>query len=126
MKKILTIVMLLMAIALSACHQDNDDYMTQATISLDGGDTLKIEQVQAMAHLTNLNSRHVTSTADFVGSMVQIELLRGAYQAHVEGIISYTDLQGKRHVRTFRAVNDYIELVNSGTSEVKLSIIFLD
>jgi hypothetical protein len=126
MKKILTIVMLLIAIALSACHQDNDDYMTQATISLDGGDTLKIEQVQAMAHLTNLNSRHVTSTADFVGSMVQIELLRGAYQAHVEGIISYTDLQGKRHVRTFRAVNDYIELVNSGTSEIKLNIIFLD
>ena len=126
MKKILTIVMLSMAIALSACHQDNDDYMTQATISLDGGDTLKIEQVQAMAHLTNLNSRHVTSTADFVGSMVQIELLRGAYQAHVEGIISYTDLQGKRRVRTFRAVNDYIELVNSGTSEIKLNIIFLD
>jgi hypothetical protein len=126
MKKILTILMLTMAIGLTACHQDNDDYMTLATICLDGGDTLTIEKVQAMAHLTNLNSRHVTSSADFIGSKVQIELLRGAYQAHVEGILSYTDLQGKRFVRSFRAVSDYIELVGSGTSEAKLNIIFLD
>ena len=120
MKKILTILMLTMAVMLSACHQDNEDYMTLATIQLDGGDTITIEQVQAMAHLTNLNSRHVTSTADFIGPKVQIELLRGAYQAQVEGIM------GKRHVRSFRAVSDYIEIVNSVTSEVKLNIIFLD
>lgn len=126
MKKILTILILTMAVMLSACHQDNEDYMTLATIQLDGGDTITIEQVQAMAHLTNLNSRHVTSTADFIGPKVQIELLRGAYQAQVEGIMSYNDKQGKRHVRSFRAVSDYIEIVNSVTSEVKLNIIFLD
>ena len=126
MKKIMTLLMMTMALMFCACHQDNEDYMTQATIRLDGGDTLKIEHVQAMAHLTNLNSRHVVSTADFTGAEVRIELLRGAYQAHVEGIISYDDAQGARHVRSFRAVSDYIELVNSRTNEVELSIIFLD
>lgn len=126
MKKILPLLMMTMALMFSACHQDNEDYMTQATIRLDGGDTLKIEHVQAMAHFTNLNSRHVVSTADFTGAEVRIELLRGAYQAHVEGIISYDDAQGTNHVRSFRAVSDYIELVNSRTNEVELSIIFLD
>ena len=126
MKKILPLLMMTVVLMFSACHQDNEDYMTQATIRLDGGDTLKIEHVQAMAHLTNLNSRHVVSTADFTGAEVRIELLRGAYQAHVEGILSYDDAQGTHYVRSFRAVSDYIELVNSGTSEVKLSIIFLD
>ena len=118
--------MLCMTFALSSCHQDNDDYMTQATIRLNAGETLTIERVQAMAHITNLNSRHVVSTADFTGPEVQIELLRGAYQIHVEGIISYNDQTGMHHVRSFRAVNDYVELVNAGTSKAELNIIFLD
>ena len=126
MKKILFLLMLSMTFALSSCHQDNDDYMTQATIRLDAGETLIIERVQEMAHITNLNSRHVVSTADFTGPEVQIELLRGAYQIHVEGIISYTDQTGMHHVRSFRAVNDYVELVNAGTSKAELNIIFLD
>lgn len=118
--------MLAAAIVLSACHQDNTDYTTMATLTLDGGDTLTINQVQAMAHFTNINSRHVTSTADFLGPKVQIELLRGAYQVQIEGIVSYTDRQGIRQVRSFRAISDYVELSNSSWSEVKLSIIFLD
>ena len=126
MKKILTILMLTMAIGLTACHQDNDDYMTMAAIGLDGGDTLTIEKVQAMAHLTNLNSQHVTSTADFTGAQVQIELLRGAYQVHVEGILVCYDAQGTRRVRSFRAVSDYVELTDAERSEATLNIIFLD
>ena len=83
MKKILTLLVMTMTLALSACHQDNDDYMTLASIRLDGGDTLTIERVQAMAHVTNLNTRHVVSSADFTGAELQIELLRGSYQVNV-------------------------------------------
>ena len=126
MKKFFSIFMLIAMIALSACHQDNTDYTTVATLTLDGGDTLTIDQVQAMAHFTNINSRHITSTADFQGPKVQIELLRGAYQVQIEGIVSYTDRQDIRQVRSFRAISDYVELANSSWSEVKLSIIFLD
>lgn len=110
----------------AACHQDNDDYMTQATLRLDGGDTLTIERVQATAHITNLNTRHVVSTADFTGAETRIELLRGAYQVHIEGLLSYYGQDGARRVRSFRAVSDYVELVGSGTSEADLNIIFLD
>ena len=90
MKKLFTILMCCMALALTACHQDNDDYMTLATIQLDGGEDVTIERVQAMAHITNLNTKHVVSTADFTGAQVQIELLRGAYQISIEGVLSYT------------------------------------
>jgi len=118
--------MIVMAVALSACHQDNDDYMTQATIYLDGGDTLTIKRVQAMAQITNLNTRHVVTTADFDGPKVQIELLRGAYQVNIEGILSYTDANGVQSLRSFRAISDYVELAGAGACEAKLNIIFLD
>lgn len=126
MKKIIILFTLILTVSLSACHQDNDDYMTQASICLDGGDTLMIDRVQAMAHITNLNTRHVVSTADFNGPEVQIELLRGAYQINIEGILSYHDATGQQHIRSFRAISDYVELAGSGACEAKLNIIFLD
>lgn len=126
MKKLLMILTCCMTLALTACHQDNDDYMTLATIQLDGGSDVTIERVQAMAHITNLNTKHVVSTADFTGDQVQIELLRGAYQVSIEGVLSYTDQTGNKHFRSFRAVSDYVELVGTGTSKATINIIYLD
>ena len=126
MKKILLLLTTSLTLALVACHQDNDDYMTQATIYLDGGDTLTINRVQAMAQITNLNTRHVVSTADFNGPQVQVELLRCVYQINVEGILSYTDKNGMQHMRSFRAITDYVELAGTGLCQAKLNIIFLD
>ncbi|WP_051612030.1 hypothetical protein [Xylanibacter ruminicola] len=126
MKKLLMILTCCMTLALTACHQDNDDYMTLATIQLDGGSDVTIERVQAMAHLTNLNTKHVVSTADFTGAQVQIELLRGAYQVSIEGVLSYTDQTGNKRIRSFRAVSDYVELVGTGTSKATINIIYLD
>ena len=126
MKKLLMILTCCMTLALTACHQDNDDYMTLATIQLDGGSDVTIERVQAMAHITNLNTKHVVSTADFTGDQVQIELLRGAYQVSIEGVLSYTDQIGNKHIRSFRTVSDYVELVGTGTSKATINIIYLD
>ena len=126
MKKLLILLTMSLTLALTACHQDNDDYMTQATIYLDGGDTLTINRVQAMAQITNLNSRHVVSTADFDGPKVQVELLRGAYQINVDGILNYNDPNGVQHIRSFRAISDYVELAGRGACQAKLNIIFLD
>lgn len=126
MKKLLMILTCCMTLALTACHQDNDDYMTLATIQLDGGSDVTIERVQAMAHITNLNTKHVVSTADFTGDQVQIELLRGAYQVSIEGVLSYTDQTGNKHIRSFRAVSDYVELVGTVTSKATINIIYLD
>ena len=126
MKKLLMILTCCMTLALTACHQDNDDYMTLATIQLDGVSDVTIERVQAMAHITNLNTKHVVSTADFTGDQVQIELLRGAYQVSIEGVLSYTDQTGNKRIRSFRAVSDYVELVGKGTSKATINIIYLD
>ena len=126
MKKLFTILTCCMALALAACHQDNDDYMTLATIQLDGGEGVTIERVQAMAHITNLNTKHVVSTADFTGAQVRIELLRGAYQVSIEGVLSYTDQTGNKRIRSFRAVSDYVELVGTDTSKATINIIYLD
>lgn len=126
MKKLLMILTCCMTLALTACHQDNDDYMTLATIQLDGGSDVTIERVQAMAHITNLNTKHVVSTADFTGAQVQIELLRGAYQVSIEGVLSYTNQTGNKRIRSFRAVSDYVELVGTGTSKATINIIYLD
>ncbi len=126
MKKLLTILICCMTLALTACHQDNDDYMTLATIQLDGGEGVTIERVQAMAQITNLNTKHVVSTADFTGAQVRIELLRGAYQVSIEGVLSYTDQTGNKRIRSFRAVSDYVELVGTDTSKATINIIYLD
>lgn len=126
MKKLLMILTCCMTLALTACHQDNDDYMTLATIQLDGGSDVTIERVQAMAHITNLNTKHVVSTADFTGDQVQIELLRGAYQVSIEGVLSYTDQTGNKRIRSFRAVSDYVELVGTETCKATINIIYLD
>lgn len=126
MKKLLMILTCCMTLALTACHQDNDDYMTLATIQLDGGSDVTIERVQAMAHITNLNTKHVVSTADFTGAQVQIELLRGAYQVSIEGVLSYTDQTGNKRIRSFRAVSDYVELVGTENSKATINIIYLD
>lgn len=126
MKKLFSILICCMTLALTACHQDNDDYMTLATIQLDGGEGVTIERVQAMAHITNLNTKHVVSTADFTGAQVRIELLRGAYQVSIEGVLSYTDHTGNKRIRSFRAVSDYVELVGTDTSKATINIIYLD
>ena len=126
MKKLFTILICCMTLALTACHQDNDDYMTLVTIQLDGGEGVTIERVQAMAHITNLNTKHVVSTADFTGAQVRIELLRGAYQVSIEGVLSYTDQTGNKRIRSFRAVSDYVELVGTDTSKATINIIYLD
>ena len=126
MKKLFTILICCMTLALTACHQDYDDYKTLATIQLDGGEGVTIERVQAMAHITNMNTKHVVSTADFTGAQVQIELLRGAYQVSIEGILSYTDQTGNKRIRSFRAVSDYVELVGTDTSKATINIIYLD
>lgn len=126
MRKIIFLCMMGLAVVLCACHQDNDDYMTVATVHMNGGEGIRIERVQAMAHFTNLNTRHVTSTANFDGADVQVELLRGAYQVLIEGILSCVNADGVRSVRQFRAVSDYVELAGIGKSQASINIILLD
>ena len=84
MKKLFYTICFAVVIAVTACHEDNEEYFAEADITVNAGDTLTVDRVQATAVLTNLNTRQVTTSADFNGQTLRISLLRGAYTDYAE------------------------------------------
>lgn len=111
---------------LIACHQEENDIFATASITLECNEQINVSRVQAQAKLTNVNTRQTTTSAAFSGATLNVELLRGAYEILIEGVMTYTDAAGTEHIRQFRAQTDYVELVGYDTNNAKLNIIFLD
>jgi len=119
--------MLATVIALTACHKEEDELFATAKVSLRGGGAgVTISRVQAQARLTNVNTRQTTTSAAFSGETLTIELLRGAYQIQIEGVVTCTDSTMVERIRQFRAQTDYTELIGKGENRVTLDIIYLD
>ena len=76
--------------------------------------------------LTNVNTRQVTTVADFIGTSATVELLRGAYQIDIEGVATCVSPDNATRMRQFRCQSDYEEFVTLGINEVTLRTIFLD
>lgn len=112
-------------VVLTGCHQDNDEFFTQAQIEVDGGDDISVERIQATATLTNLNTKQTTVASSFEGSTLQVELLRGAYQVTIEGMVRYTAADGSVKTQSFRAVSDYLELTQTPVSKATLELIMM-
>lgn len=110
----------------SACHEEENDLFATAVISLTTDQPLTLGQVQAQAQLTNVNTRQVTSSANFDGPQLRVELLRGAYQVSIEGVVTCQDQEGQTSIHQFRAQTDYVELEKSGSNATTLNVIFLD
>ena len=89
-------------------------------------DNITITSVQAQVKLTNVNTRQVTTTADFEGASATVELLRGAYQIDIEGVATCQSPDKAIRLRQFRCQSDYEELILNGMNEITLNIIFLD
>ncbi len=123
---IFPISLFLLAFAFIACAPVEDDIFTTAriTITTDGNTT--ITGVQAQVKLTNVNTRQVTTIADFEGSSITVELLRGAYQIDIEGVVACLNPDGTTRHRQFRCKSDYTEFVHDNMNETSLNIIFLD
>jgi predicted lipoprotein len=128
MKQIVTYIILLSLgfLSLTACHQEENDLFATAVINLAVDEGITITQVQAQAELTNVNTRQVTTTANFDGGILRVELLRGAYQILIEGVATCQDASGNIRLRQFRAQTDYVELVGTGSNATRLNLIFLD
>ena len=127
MKQIATyIVLTLWLLSLTACHQEENDLFATAVINLAVDEGITITQVQAQAKLTKVNTRQVTTTANFDGGILRVELLRGAYQILIEGVATCQDASGNIRLRQFRAQTDYVELVGTGSNATRLNLIFLD
>lgn len=127
MKQIRTFIILLFAaLVLSSCHKEENDLFATAVITLGTTESLNISKVQAQAEITNVNTRQVTTTANFDGTTLRVELLRGAYSILIEGVATCNDANGTLRLRQFRAQTDYVELAGKESNATVLNIIFLD
>lgn len=127
MKQVLQIIFLtLIGTALTACHNSTDDYMTSVTIVINGGDTLRIDRVQATATIRNLNTKQVITSTNFNGNTLKQQLLRGAYQVSVDGSIQYTNQKQQTHIRSFRSQTDFIAFGDSNDYTLEMKPIFTD
>lgn len=125
MKRILMIGVALLGMVLTSCHQDEDDLFTTAAITLAAGEGTMVERVQGTVQLTNLNTRQVTTTAEFDGNIARVTLLRGAYSVLVEGSMQYKDANGETSVRQFRATSDYLEFASKSLNVATLNIVWM-
>ncbi len=125
MKRILMICVALLGMVLTSCHQDEDDLFTTAAITLAAEQGTTVERVQGTVQLTNLNTRQVTTTAEFDGNIARVTLLRGAYSVLVEGSMQYKDANGETSVRQFRATSDYLEFASKSLNVATLNIVWM-
>ena len=123
-----TLISLLIAVVMlfTACAPVEDDIFTTARITVIGQDDVPITDIQAQVKLTNVNTRQVITTADFEGTSVTVELLRGAYQIDIEGVATCPSGDNAIRMRQFRCQSNYEEFVKLGINEVTLKTIFLD
>lgn len=115
----------LLGMVLTSCHQDEDDLFTTAAITLAAEQGTTVERVQGTVQLTNLNTRQVTTTAEFDGNIARVTLLRGAYSVLVEGSMQYKDAHGETSVRQFRATSDYLEFASKSLNVATLNIVWM-
>ena len=125
MKRILMICVALLGMVLTSCHQDEDDLFTTVAITLVAEQGTTVERVQGTVQLTNLNTRQVTTTAEFDGNIARVTLLRGAYSVLVEGSMQYKDANGETSVRQFRATSDYLEFASKSLNVATLNIVWM-
>lgn len=125
MKRILMICVALLGMVLTSCHQDEDDLFTTAAITLTAEKGTTVERVQGTVQLTNLNTRQVTTTAEFDGNIARVTLLRGVYSVLVEGSMQYKDANGETSVRQFRATSDYLEFASKSLNVATLNIVWM-
>ncbi len=125
MKRILMICVALLGMVLASCHQDEDDLFTTAAITLTAEEGTTVERVQGTVQLTNLNTRQVTTTAEFDGNIARVSLLRGVYSVLVEGSMQYKDAHGATGVRRFRATSDYLEFASKSLNVATLNIVWM-
>ena len=125
MKRILMICVALLGMVLTSCHQDEDDLFTTAAITLAAEQGTTVERVQGTVQLTNLNTRQVTTTAEFDGNIARVILLRGAYSVLVEGSMQYKNANGETSVRQFRATSDYLEFASKSLNVATLNIVWM-
>ena len=123
---IIFLISITFVMLLTACAPVEDDIFTTARITVTAEGDVSITSVQAQVKLTNVNTRQVTTVADFNGTSATVELLRGAYQIDIEGVATCLSPDNVTRMRQFRCQSDYEEFISRDINEVTLKTIFLD
>lgn len=123
---IIFLISITFVMLLTACAPVEDDIFTTARIMVTAEGDVSITSVQAQVKLTNVNTRQVTTVADFNGTSATVELLRGAYQIDIEGVATCLSPDNVTRMRQFRCQSDYVEFISHDINEVTLKTIFLD
>ena len=126
MKQIFLTILIALTMLLTACAPVEDEIFTTARITVTAEGEDSITSVQAQVRLTNVNTRQVTTVADFDGASATVELLRGAYQIDIEGVATCLSPDNVTRMRQFRCQSDYVEFISRDINEVTLKTIFLD
>lgn len=123
---IIFLISITFVVLLTACAPVEDDIFTTARITITAEGDVSITSVQAQVKLTNVNTRQVTTVADFNGTSATVELLRGAYQIDIEGVATCLSPDNATRMCQFRCQSDYVEFISHDINEVTLKTIFLD
>lgn len=119
-----TFIAMLLVGFCSACEQKEDDYYTNAIVTLQTPDSIKAVKMQGTVALKNLSNGRVYSSSNFKDSMVEMEVLRGTYMLDAEGTLLYSLPDGSEEVKYFRASSNYIEIVEH-PARINVEIIFM-
>lgn len=88
MTKIQTLIVLLLLVGLSACHQpERPDVMSQVTLRLDYSVPSPVVRRSYKIEWENLNTRLTTTRNSVTTSTYTDELYRGLYDVRVEGTL---------------------------------------
>ena len=125
-QNILTLILIALTVLLTTCAPVEDDIFITARITVAGEGDVSITSVQAQVKLTNVNTRQVTTVANFEGATTTVDLLRGAYQVDIEGVATCQMAGNTSRMRQFRCQSDHVEFIQHDINEVTLKTIFLD
>jgi len=114
------------ALTISGCHQEQTDYYTTARLTLVVPDTVSVSQIQGTMTLQSLNTTLSQSVSTIHDGSFEMQVLRGAYKVDIVGMIKYITPNGGVQTRHYRAHSDYTPFADMPLSTASLPVIFLD
>lgn len=114
------------ACILISCDNKTEEYMANVTIIVNCDDAKDIDRIQATATITNLNSKQVFRSVNFIKNTLTEVVLRGAYKITLDGVIRYIDKNNKVRVRTFRSTTNFVSITGSNDTHLLMQTIFTD
>ena len=117
-------VVLMLPLLAIRCTQKDDDYYTQAMVTLQVPDTITPIEMQGTVVLKNLSNGRSYTVSTFQENTATINVLRGAYMMDAEGTIRYRMTDGTEGVEYYRASENYIEIVAHPT-QIRTNILFM-